>query len=338
MLKPSLRAALPILMVLAGGTLAFPNRASAVTPACDRACLEGFIGKYFDAALAHDPHRLPLAKGIKFTENGQKLELGDGLWRTITAKGTFQVLVPDTAAGQVAFLGSIREAEIPAMLAVRLKIKGGQIAEIETLVQRNDKSADGFDKIGYTWSDSIPEAERMSRAELLRVANLYFSGMERNDGKGDYPFSDDCNRIENGTNSTNAPTPEGQTRPDPRTANNYSGQWTCMEQFKSGLLHFVTRIRDRRYVAVDPQRGLVFTFNFFDHSAGDTRTFQLPDGRTVTAGPKQPWTWEIAETFRLEKGKIRQIMAIMERVPYGMNSGWSTWEQGLSSSARDVMK
>ena len=36
------------------------------------------------------------------------------------------------------------------------------------------------------------------------------------------------------------------------------------------------------------------------------------------------------------KRQIRQIMAIMERVPYGMNSGWSTWEQGLSSQMRDV--
>ncbi len=114
----------------------------------------------------------------------------------------------------------------------------------------------------------------------------------------------------------------------------YSGQWSCMEQFKSGLLHFVSRIRDRRYVAVDPERGLVFSFIFFDHDAGNTRTFQTPDGRTVTAGPKQPWTWELAEAFKIEHGKIHQIQAIMERAPFGMNSGWSTWEQGRSDAAR----
>jgi hypothetical protein len=28
----------------------------------------------------------------------------------------------------------------------------------------------------------------------------------------------------------------------------------------------------------------------------------------------------------------------MERVPYGMNSGWSTWEEGMSSKARDITK
>ena len=44
------------------------------------------------------------------------------------------------------------------------------------------------------------------------------------------------------------------------------------------------------------------------------------------------------ELFRIEKGKIFQIQAIMERPPYGMNAGWSAWEDGLSSRARDVAK
>ncbi len=158
--------------------------------------------------------------------------------------------------------------------------------------------------------------------------------MQMNDGKGVYPFTDDCDRFENGGQTTNAPTPAGQTRPDPKTASNYSGQWSCREQFESGLLHFVSRIRDRRFVAVDQERGLVFSFIFFDHMAGDTRHFKAPDGRAVTAGPTTPWTWELAEMFKLEKGKIRRIEAILERAPYGMGSGWSNWEDQLSDKAR----
>ena len=100
------------------------------------------------------------------------------------------------------------------------------------------------------------------------------------------------------------------------------------------LLHFVTRIRDRRYVAVDQERGLVFAFGFFDHAAGKTRNFETPDGRKVTAGPVQPWTWEIAELFKIEKGKIRRIEAVLDRAPYGMGSGWSSWEDSMSSRAR----
>ena len=314
------------------------HRSVAATQACDRSCLEGFVDQYLEAMLAHDPRKAPFAADVRFTENGQKLELGDGLWRTLTARGSLRMFVDDVEAGHVAFLGSIREADTPAMLALHLRVRNGKITAAETLVQRNDKSATGFEEIGYTWREPIPPGERRSRQDLLRTANQYFSGMQQNDGKGDYPFADECNRIENGVFTTNVPTPPGQTRPDPKTASNYSSQWSCREQFESGLLHFVSRIRDRRFVAIDPERGLVFSYVFFDHMAGDTRTFQTPDGRTVTAGPKQPWTWEIAEAFRLEHGKIHQIMAIMERVPYGMNSGWSTWEEGLSTEGRDASR
>ena len=313
------------------------NEAAAAQP-CERACLEGFVDQYLEAMLAHDPHRAPFATDVQFTENGQKLELGDGLWRTFSGRGSYRMFVDDVEAGHVAFLGSIREADTPAMLALHLRIRNGKITAAETLVQRNEKSALGFEEIGYMWREPLVAAERRSRDDLLRTANAYFSGLQQNDGKGFYPFDDECNRIENGVFTTNVPTPPGQTRPDPKTATNYSSQWSCREQFESGLLHFVSRVRDRRFVAIDPDRGLVFTYVFFDHMAGETRTFQTPDGRTVTAGPRQPWTWEIAETFRLEHGKIHQVMAIMETVPYGMSSGWSSWADGMSSEGRDASK
>jgi hypothetical protein len=182
---------------------------------CDRACLEGFVDKYLDAVLAHDPTKVPLARNVKFTENGQKLEPGDGLWRTMTARGTYRMFVTDTQAGRVSFLGSIKEADISAMLAVHLRVKGGQVTEAETLVQRNEKSGPGFEKIGYTWLDPIPPNERMSRDELIRTTDLYFTGMAKNDGKGNYPFTDDCHRIENGTHSTNAPRAKPAPTPKP---------------------------------------------------------------------------------------------------------------------------
>ena len=54
----------------------------------------------------------------------------------------------------------------------------------------------------------------------------------------------------------------------------------------------------------------------------------------VTAGSQRPWTWEIAEMFKIEKGKLRLIEAILEQVPYGRGSGWSNWEDQMSSRAR----
>jgi hypothetical protein len=311
---------------------------------CNRSCLENFVERYFDAVIDNNPAALPLAPGIKFTEDGQRLLIGDGLWNTMKAKGKYRLFVTDVPAQQVTVLATLfedhREPEqsTPAMIALRLRLKDGQISEIEQMMVRDENAARRVDEMSVRPGllATVPANQRMSRSEMVRVSNLYFTGMQQNDGRGDYPFADDCDRLENGNRSTNAPTPEGQTRPDPRTATGYSGQWSCLEQYQSGLIHFVHRIRDRRFVAVDEERGLTFAFAFFDHPGGATRTFQTPDGRTVTAGPVQPWTWYIAEIFKVEDGLIHEIEAYLARVPYGMNSGWSTWEQGMSDSGRDV--
>lgn len=318
---------------------------SAWGQACDRACLEGFVERYLDAMIDDDPSKVPFAPNARFTENGQRLEIGDGLWNTMKSKGNYRLFVSDVEAGQVAVIGTINEDHrdpeqaSPALIALRLKIRDGRIVEAEQQVVRNEEAARRVEARGAPhpiWLETVPEAERMSRRELIETANKYFTGMQLNDGKGDYPFSDDCHRLENGMDATNVPTPPGETRPDPKTATGYSAQWTCREQFESGLLHFVNRIRDRRFVAVDRERGLVFTFVFFDHSGGETRTFQTPDGRTVTAGPAQPWTWYIAEIFKVTNGQIRRIEATLDRVPYGMLSGWSSYEDGMSDKIQDV--
>jgi hypothetical protein len=313
--------------------------------ACDRACLEALVDQYLDAMTAHDPKLAPLAKNVKFTEDGQKLVIPDGLWNSMVGKGTYRLFVDDPQAGSVAFMGTIKEEgrtagePIGSVIALRLKVVNRQITEAEALVVRNPDTAARLEKLGtpnHLFLEAVPEALRMSRADLVKTANMYFSGMQQNDGKGNYPFTDDCNRIENGMQTTNAPLKDGQTKPDPATATNYSAAWGCKEQFQSGLLHFVTRIRDRRYVAVDQERGLVFSFAFFDHSAGKTRHFETPNGREVVGGPSQPWTWEIAEMFKVENGKLHQIEAVLQRSPYGMTSGWSTWEDGMTDRARDV--
>ena len=328
----------PLLVMLLSASALFGQAKGRTPVVCDRACLEGWAERYLDAMLAHDASKLPLARDYKFTENGQRLLLPDGLWNTMTAKGTFKVVVADMEAQSVGYFGSIKEMDRGAVIGFRLKIRNNQITEAEQFIQRSPSSATGFERIGYKWTEAIPTAERASREALIATADKYFTGMASNDGKGDYPFTDDCNRIENGGYTTNVPPPAGQPRVDPKTSNSYSAQWSCMEQFTSGLLHFVTRIRDRRYVATDPERGIVMALGFFDHQAGDTRNFETPDGRKVAAGPQQPWTWQIVELFRIEKGKIYQIQAIMERPPYGMNAGWSAWEDGMSSRARDVAK
>lgn len=330
----------------------FAERASgdqagnAMSSSCDRACLEGFVNRYLDAVVAHDPSRLPLAKFAKFTENGAHLELGDGFWRTATARGGYKFYVDDANAGQVGFIGTMQEAGQPVILALRLKIENQKISEIETIVCRGQMAQGGaasLEKRGEpraAFLQDLPPSERESRLDLIKTANKYFSAMEQDDGKADYSFfADDCDRLENGLQTTNNLNPmpgltaSGQPRPAPSPKYDpaakptmYSAGWSCKDQFRSGLLHFVTWIHDRRYPVVDEERGVVFALGFFDHSAGATRTFQTPAGQTVTAGPTTPFTWEIAEVFKVRGGQLHEIEAALTQGIYGMCSGWSSWE------------
>jgi hypothetical protein len=329
---------------------------------CDRACLEGFVDQYMDALIAHAPAKLPVTPRMKMTENGQRLEPGDGFWRTATSKGTYRLFVTDVPSGQVAFIGTMSEAPppsmaVPVVVAIRLKVENRKVSEIETFVVRNMQAANRLDMMGKPdpmLMGAIPAGQRASRDALIKTANQYFTGLEKNDGKGVYPFTDDCNRFENGTQTTNNPNyrtssvynpppaiggrggkgKEAPSVPQPPPDAINPGAMGCKEGLATGYFHFVTRVRDRRFLAVDAERGLVFSFVLEDLPAGPAKNVKLADGREIIAGPKRPWTWETAEVFKIEGGKIRRMEAVMEQVPYGMQSGWSSWDEGMSSKAR----
>ena len=174
-----------VLVIAGAGSFAGQER-------CDRACLESWLDRYMDALVAHAPSRLRLARGVKFTENGQRLEPGDGTWRTVTGRGGYALKIADVEKGQAVLMGTIREADTPTIFVLRLGIAGQDIAEIETLVIRNQMAAENLDRVARpraAWYEAVPPAGRMSRSDLVRIANMYFSGIERNDGRGVYPIS-----------------------------------------------------------------------------------------------------------------------------------------------------
>lgn len=335
----------------------------------DSATLKSYVDRYMDAMLANEPLETLFSRDCVFTENGIRLPLGDeGLWACMVGKGSYKFYVPDVETQQIGFFGTAREepqnaGDEPRSVAValRLKIENGLISEAEQLVIRPDNNllnpdqgpsgpsaAELIEKMGEElgnphsiFTEVLPEDQRPSREEMINIANYYFSGMQKNDGKGvdgtgTYPFTDDCERYENGGRSTNVPLAPGQEMPDPLKETVYTSHWGCKEQFESGLIYFVSRIRDRRFVAVDREHGIVFSFCFFDHAAGKSRHFTTPDGRKVIEGPAEPWTWQVAELFKVENGNIRRIEAILQRSAYGMNSGWSTYEDGLSDKIQII--
>jgi hypothetical protein len=298
-----------------------PQGAAAAT--CGRECLNGFVDQYLAALMAHDAARLPVASAVKFTENGQALKLGEGFWGTVNGLGTFKLYFAEPEAGQAGFIGVVKEWDNPVILCLRLKVRGGKIAEVEDFVVRDANAAKNLDAMGQPnpiLLETIPAAERASREELVKTANMYFSGLQNNDGKGIYPFTDDCNRIENGTQTTNNPVLDKGSV----TGSGYPiFGMGCAAQFKTGFFRVVTRIRDRRFLVVDRERGLAFAFAFFDH-AGTVQSVTLTDETTFPESLRHPFTWEIGEVFKIEKGKIRFIQAVLTQAQYGKESGWGS--------------
>jgi len=289
---------------------------------CDRACLSGFMGTYLKALLAHDPSALPVTRNVKYTENGVRINLGDGLWQTAFAGPTYRVDVIDEEAGSVGLLGKINEHGNDNWFAVRLKVeKGKQVSEIETLiVRRIIGSGSGGPQFSAPNKEPhplmmqpIPKDKRFSRAELASAGNAYFTGLDTDNSGRNVPFSPDCQRRENGVVTSNDP-----------NAEKGSMVWmNCKSQFDTGFSVIVTDIRERRFEVVDPVTGLAFGWGYFDHN-GSPENFKGPpeEGGNMTSAFRQPFSFYIAEIFKVVDGKIRQIEAVLTTVPYQMESGW----------------
>ncbi|HKV05063.1 MAG TPA: hypothetical protein VJO53_08160 [Candidatus Acidoferrales bacterium] len=283
---------------------------------CDRACLNGFVDQFLAALVAHDPSRLPLARDAKYTENGQALRLGDGFWGTASALPSYKIYADDPQAGQVMFMGVVQENGVPVIFCVRLKIELRQIAEIEVIVSRKEPGAlarpENLVQPNPAFAEALSGAQRRSRQNMIAIANSYFNAIEK--GHASFvPFDANCNRIESGVQTTN--NSQLATQPGSVLA------LGCADQIKTRNFQPDTLIRERRFAVVDEDRGLVFALGFFDHDA-TLRSYILADGRTVKQTRTAPWTWEIAELFKIQDGKIMRVEALVNPAPYGMKSGW----------------
>ena len=301
--------------------------AQAAAADCDRACLNGIVEKYLAALQAHDPSKAPIARGTRYTENGVELPLPDGVWRTVGTIGVYRLIVADPKEGSVGFFIKAQENDSPVLVGTRLKVINQQITEIESYAARLSSTTGGAaaallgpevlgDAPRKQFVTTVPPDQRRSRAELSAIANSYFTGLENNHGDPVPNFADDCLRLENGSQTTGRPV-TGDAKPGPL---NYG----CKEAFGLGYYREDTRLRNRRILAIDEERQLVYAGVFFDHDA-TVRSYQIKDGRTVTVRNTAPWTWGIHEIFQINTaGQISQVEAVLLSVPYGMRPGFST--------------
>ncbi len=288
---------------------------------CNRECLAGFMTKYLDALIAHDATKLPTTKNVKYTENGVRINLNDGLWNTASAMPTYRVDVIDENLEQVGLIGRINENGNNNWYAVRLKVEMGEkVSEIEALIVRTVSMASPPEGGVKEPTDPhplmmqvIPEDKRLAPCKLKEIGNSYFTGLDTENDGANVPFSPECQRRENGGVMANNPdSPEGSMQ-----------RMGCKAQFDTHFSTIVTDIRERRFIA-DPVTGLSFGWGYFDHDGTVEKMAVTLDGQMtdVTGMFRQPFSFYIAEIFKVVDGKIRQIEAVLTTVPYNMESGW----------------
>src|SRR5579875_2934306 len=153
----------------------FPDQTAYTTDVCDRACLYGFVDQYLHALVDKSPSELPWAKMVRFTENNVSLQVGDGLWGTISGLGPEDLRAADPEHGQVAYFGVVYENGSPGYFALRMKIVDRKISEVETLVDRPGNGPGPFgDPAKMTelpfMKEFLPLPQRTPRARMIALA------------------------------------------------------------------------------------------------------------------------------------------------------------------------
>ncbi|MFY9691328.1 MAG: hypothetical protein WAJ86_15425, partial [Candidatus Acidiferrales bacterium] len=138
----------------------------------------------------------------------------------------------------------------------------------------------------------------------------YFDGIEQ--GNGDIvPFDKDCVRIENGIQTC------------PSSASSPLGALSCGAQLSTKIFTYIQSVSPRRFPIVDSERGLVLAMVRFNHP-GSQQTVEVPGHGKMTMGRYSQWpnSTDIAELFKVQDRKIREITAVIVTATYKAPSGW----------------
>ena len=262
---------------------------------CDRACLTGLITQYVDAVVARDPTKLPLANGVKVTEDSQAIKLGDGIWKTVTGKETFRHDYLDTRKQVAATHVVLREGTNQALYSVLLHVKDRKIAGVETLVQRiTPESRFQPTELGKPvrgMDDPVPSGKRQARASMIKTALTYTEGLRIGSFiDGGTPFAPGTYRVENGV----------------ITAGDGCGRADCGMYSQNIILHpgIIASV-----AAVDEENGVVLLWMNFGHTGS-----AYGEGNALVT----------FEAFKVWGGQIQSINAFFKGLPISTSRFWPT--------------
>jgi len=274
------------------------------------------LDSYLAALRERDCNAVPWAQDAKISENGVMLRAVQGAWVSLTGLDKFDLRFCDTSAGEVGHFGVLDESGDRSPFALRLRVAEGLVAEAEMVVARPLDcgtpflNADLVDR--PVLLETLAPRDRTDRAEMIRLADGYFSTLERNDGTIKTVFDPSCDRRENGTYTTN----------NESEHLGWIGGLSCEAQFRLGWFLFDDELRARRYPLIDEERGLLLAGAMIDH-AGLHKSVTLTDGRTVIPVFRRPHSFNLLELFKIKAGRIEAIEAVFHTVPYRMPSPWS---------------
>jgi hypothetical protein len=281
----------------------------------NRAALYGALEHYLAALGSKNPGAVNWAPDPFITENNVRLAPDDGLWGTIERLGDYRLMFADETTRQVGYFGTAIEPRDESAYTLRLAFdEAGRITEAETVVVRQVDSSPKFENQRFTDKPIMNAASEApgSRDEMVALADGYFSTLQLNDGTIRTKFHPDCNRVENGVQTTN----NAEFAKIVPVAG-----LGCEAQFLLGNYRYDDRLRARRYPLVDEARGLVLAFGFIDH-CGRLDTYALTDGTQIKSHIRRPHSYYFGELFKIDHGMICQIEANFLTVPYHMPSPW----------------
>jgi hypothetical protein len=289
----------------------------------DRKALAALIDTYFAAVTSRNASGLPLAKNVRYTENGQDVPLKWGLWAT-AAKRIYppHLDLIDEERGQAATFAVVEEhLGRKAVLSTRLKLVGNELTEIETLICRGHEilfKPDGMAAPSTYFKSAIQPARRATREQAVRIADLYFDGIEQGNGKM-IPIVDEALRFENGVQTVRASS--GDLSAERQTSS--FGSLSAAGQIDTGFFAYIPVVSGRRYPVFDKEKSTIYSLLFMEHPGHLTEVEARGFGKMKLAEfATKPCNVMIAEAFQIADGKIQTICAVLDFLPYKMKSGW----------------
>jgi hypothetical protein len=262
---------------------------------CNRECLRDFVTQYLEAMMEHSPGDLPIAPNVRFTEDTQELKLGEGLWRNASAIRPYRQDFIDVREGTALSHVVVEEGGMPVLLALRVKIADRRITEVETMVTRSREQGAIFNLTGLqtprpAMSAPVEGSQRMSRAELIRVAEFYPAGLKVG---GTFeavnaPFGPTAYRVENGTQTAGPGARAGSEN-----------------------------IKTQRIIA---HPDITYSVQAVDEELGVV-VLRMDFGDTKSYGPGNALV--VSEAFKIYGGQIHAVEAFMRVMKAGTPPGWS---------------